>query len=172
MEVRTDGSTRIIRRRVIAGRSSPFSLSTRIVPSGQATWVRGLQTPASQWEGPACRWVPREDLAKSAGALTVQAASSEVTEAQQESGATARDCGSIPTGRSGGGRGDVVRCADWGTLPHVEPLSLFLNIVDWRRGGKNRRQHKNHSETCDCRSLFTLHIVNQGLFQVARRSGG
>ena len=127
--------------------------------------------PASQWVGPACRWVPREDLARSAGALTVQAASSEVTEAQRESGAAARDCGSIPTGRSGGGRGDVVRCADCGTLPHVEPLSLFLNIVDWRRGGKNRRQHKNHSETCDCRSLFTLHVVNQGLFQVARRPG-
>ena len=40
----------------------------------------------------------------------------------------------IPTGRSGGGRGDMVRCADCGTLAHVEPLSLFLNIVDWRRG--------------------------------------
>ena len=143
----------------------------RIVPSGQATWGIGFPTPASRWVGPACRWVPREDLAKSAGALTVQVASSEVTEAQQESGATARDCGSIPTGRSGGGRGHVVRCADCGTLPHVEPLSLFLNIVDWRRGGKNRRQHKNYSETCDCRSLFTLHVVNHGLFQVARRPG-
>ena len=92
--------------------------------------------------------------------MTVQAASSEVAEAQQESGATARDCGSIPTGRSGGGRGDMVRCADCGTLAHVEPLSLFLNIVDWRRGGKNRRQHQNYSETCDCRSLFAFLVVN------------
>ena len=142
-----------------------------IVPSGQATWGIGFQMPASRWVGPACRWVPREDLARSAGALTVQAASSEVTEAQREPGAATQDCGSIPTGRSGGGRGDVVRCADCGTLPRVEPLSLLLNIVDWRRGGKNRPQHKNYSETCDCRLLFTLHDVDQGLFQVARRPG-
>ena len=68
--------------------------------------------PASQWEGPACRWVPREDLARSAGALTVQAASPEVTEAQRESGAATRDFGSVPSGRSGGGRGGGALCAD------------------------------------------------------------
>ena len=68
--------------------------------------------PASRWVGPACRWVPREDLAKSAGALTVLVASSEVTEAQQESGATARDFGSVPSGRSGGRRGGGALCID------------------------------------------------------------
>ena len=91
----------------------------------------------------------------------VQAASSEVTEAQREPSAATQDCGSIPTGRSRGGRGDVVRCAIYGTLPRVEPLSLFLNIVDWRSEGRNRRRHKNYSEICACRSLCTLHVVNR-----------
>ena len=95
----------------------------------------------------------------------VQAASSEVTEAQREPGAATQDCGSIPTGRSGGGRGDVVRCAIYGTLPRVEPLSLFLNIVDWRSEGRNRQRHKNYSEICACRSLCTLHVVNRDCFK-------